>query len=656
MYGMLLQSVQHFIQLEYGEEVWFKVLKIANCKVTCFNTHQIYPDILMPDLAAACAAVINAGSTSEYYMEFFGRCFVRYFSNLGYDDSIRATGRYFSDFLKNVDNLHLQMRFSYPKMKSPSMYITSLDKDGVVLVYRSSRQGFTEYLKGQLRQIAEDLYNIKLNISVLERCTSEQDVKNVEVRFRLDFDNQEYIAWTSRHSLEKCDLPNISCNFFLKLFPFGIVMNQNMRIVAAGEKMVEIWGTNAVLGRPVVDHFILRRPRGIKFTWVNILYLNSVMFELEVVRPCMRPMSNIEPEDIGPGPRALGALKMLKRRGSQGQRTILLKGQMRYFSEINSVIFLCNPVVCNLDELQSTQLYLNDLNLHGLSRELVLAGWQHCARLEFLCEKAEQRSDELEKNYEELDVWKKCGDELLYSMIPRSVAEQLRAGESTLSTCQTYDCVSIMFCEVEITSTKSLSSVHEVMGFVKYMNRVYSTFDSLMDSFHVYKVETVGQIYMAVSGAPEKTPDHACNIADLALSFIETVQKMTDGSENDIQIRIGVHSGPVVAAVVGLKVPRYCLFGDTVNMAARIQTTSHASMIHLSGTTKALLEEADKDISEYKIDSRGIVNLKGKGNMETYWLVGKQINLPEDKETERVGSPSPIFELEEDILEDLTDA
>lgn len=68
------------------------------------------------------------------------------------------------------------------------------------------------------------------------------------------------------------------------------------------------------------------------------------MFELEVVRPSMRPTSNIETEDIGPGPRALGALKMLKRRGSQGQRTILLKGQMRYFSEVNSVIFLSNPV------------------------------------------------------------------------------------------------------------------------------------------------------------------------------------------------------------------------------------------------------------------------------------------------------------------------
>uniref|UniRef100_A0A8D8S3Q7 guanylate cyclase n=1 Tax=Cacopsylla melanoneura TaxID=428564 RepID=A0A8D8S3Q7_9HEMI len=422
-----------------------------------------------------------------------------------------------------------------------------------------------------------------------------------------------------------------------------------MRIVAAGEKMVDIWGTNAVLGRPMVDHFVLRRPRGIKFTWVNILLLNSVMFELEVIRPCMRPMNNMEAETKGPGPRIAGALNMLNRRGSQGQRTILLKGQMRYFSEVNSVIFLCNPVVCNLDELQSTQLYLNDLNLHGLSRELVLAGWQHCGRLEFLCEKAEQRSDELEKSYEELDKWRKCGDDLLYSMIPKSVAEQLRAGESTLSTCKTYDNVSIMFCEVEITSTKSLSSVHEVMDFVKYMNQVYTTFASLMDRFHVYKVETVGQVYMAVSGAPEETPDHACNICDLALSFIETVDNMKDESENNIQIRIGVHSGPVVAAVVGLKVPRYCLFGDTVNIAARMQTSSQQSMIHISDTTKALLLESKEKISDYAIESRGIVNLKGKGEVETYWLVGKEIKLTE---TMGVNFEDPEFELEEETSED----
>lgn len=83
-------------------------------------------------------------------MIFFGRCFVRFFSNFGYDELIKATGRYFCDFLHSVDNIHHQMRFTYRKMKSPSMQLTDVDENGAVLVYRSSRSGFSKYLKGNI--------------------------------------------------------------------------------------------------------------------------------------------------------------------------------------------------------------------------------------------------------------------------------------------------------------------------------------------------------------------------------------------------------------------------------------------------------------------------------------------------------------------------
>lgn len=89
--------------------------------------------------------------TADGFMRYFGRCFVRFFSNLGYDAPIRATSRYFCEFLKNMDNLHLQMRFAYPKMKSPSMYMSHVDRNGCVLVYRSTRTGFTHYFMGELK-------------------------------------------------------------------------------------------------------------------------------------------------------------------------------------------------------------------------------------------------------------------------------------------------------------------------------------------------------------------------------------------------------------------------------------------------------------------------------------------------------------------------
>lgn len=96
-------------------------------------------------------------------------------------------------------------------------------------------------------------------------------------------------------------------------------------------------------------------------------------------------------------------------------------------------------------------LFINDLNLHGLSRELVMAGWQHFSRLELMFEKEELRSDELETSLGLADSWKKQGDELLYSMIPKTVAERLRDGINPLSTCQSFEEVSIVFCELQVS-------------------------------------------------------------------------------------------------------------------------------------------------------------------------------------------------------------
>lgn len=85
----------------------------------------------------------HRGESFDYFMNFFGKCFVKFFTNFGYDKMLKATGRYFCDFLQSVDNIHLQMRFTYPKMKSPSMQLTETDEHGAVLVYRSGRSGFS---------------------------------------------------------------------------------------------------------------------------------------------------------------------------------------------------------------------------------------------------------------------------------------------------------------------------------------------------------------------------------------------------------------------------------------------------------------------------------------------------------------------------------
>ncbi|XP_055617441.1 soluble guanylate cyclase 89Db-like isoform X2 [Toxorhynchites rutilus septentrionalis] len=626
MYGLILQGVKQAVLLEYGEHVWKQALQTTGCKFTVFNTYQLYPDSLIPDLAAALSAI--TGRSIDEFMVFFGRCFVRFFSNFGYDELIKATGRYFCDFLHSVDNIHLQMRYTYRKMKSPSMQLIEMDENGAVLVYRSTRSGFSKYLRGQLMEIAKQLYNMDLTIKVLE---SQNDVpggtagpisiqgglKTVIVKYRLDFDNREYMR--KRVHLEahpsQLQLPDVDSTLLLELFPFAIILNEQMRITAAGEKLIESWMLNNVnrspteiMGSKVTDHFKLRRPTGITFTWENMKRLQKVNFEIQLLKSSC---NGIDETVVEPEPEDPTKMMNIARRGSQGLRSILLKGEMRYIKDINSLVFLCSPLINNLEELREVGLYLNDLNTHGLSREMVFSGFSHNSRLDLMCEREEKRAEELETSLALADSWKRQGDELLYSMIPRSIAERLREGQNPLETCQSFEEVTVLFADIQ-ESLMSDDSIKYAMTTVNTLNAAFSAFDELIQSPMAYKVETVGKVYMAVSGAPDVNPCHVQHTADLALQMLQSIHNL---KLPGVGVKIGFHTGPIVAGIVGLKVPRYCLFGDTVNTASRMCSSSDTDRIQCSGHTASKLRKYG-----FKLTFRGKVAVKGKGEMETFWL------------------------------------
>ncbi|XP_075409201.1 guanylyl cyclase C [Tenrec ecaudatus] len=218
-------------------------------------------------------------------------------------------------------------------------------------------------------------------------------------------------------------------------------------------------------------------------------------------------------------------------------------------------------------------------------------------------------------------------DRLNFMLLPRLVVKSLK--EKGIVEPELYEEVTIYFSD--IVGFTTICKYSTPMEVVDMLNDIYKSFDHILDHHDVYKVETIGDAYMVASGLPKRNGNrHAIDIAKMALdilSFMGTFQ-LEHLPGLPIWIRIGVHSGPCAAGVVGIKMPRYCLFGDTVNTASRMESTGLPLRIHVSGSTIAILKRTE---CQFLYEVRGETYLKGRGTETTYWLTGvkdQEYNLP----------------------------
>ncbi|XP_061525053.1 retinal guanylyl cyclase 2 isoform X3 [Phycodurus eques] len=235
----------------------------------------------------------------------------------------------------------------------------------------------------------------------------------------------------------------------------------------------------------------------------------------------------------------------------------------------------------------------------------------------------EQYSSNLEElireRTEELEIEKQKTEKLLTQMLPPSVAEALKVGGTVVP--EYFDSVSLYFSD--IVGFTTISAASEPIEVVDLLNSLYTLFDAIIGNHDVYKVETIGDAYMVASGVPVPNGKrHVAEIANMSLDILSAVGtfKMRHMPDVPVRIRIGLHTGPCVTGVVGLTMPRYCLFGDTVTTASRMESSGLPYRIHVHQNTVKVLRELNLG---YKLELRGRMEVKGKGTEETYWLVGR---------------------------------
>lgn len=204
-------------------------------------------------------------------------------------------------------------------------------------------------------------------------------------------------------------------------------------------------------------------------------------------------------------------------------------------------------------------------------------------------------------------------DQLLLNILPSPIAARLKKGEDHI--VQYFDDVSVLFADV--VDFTAWASARRPFELLEVLNTVFSTFDGLVEQYGAEKIKTIGDEYMVASGLPITCPDHLEKVSDLALEMLSAYTQLPVIQREKLGLRIGINCGPVIAGIIGQRKFAYDLWGDTVNTASRLQTHGQTGHIQVSAEVHRRLA------NQYTFESQGLIHIKSKGAMATYFLTGK---------------------------------
>nr|XP_016780788.2 guanylate cyclase soluble subunit beta-2 [Pan troglodytes] len=597
----------------------------------------------------------------EAILKLFGEYFFQFCKMSGYDRMLRTLGGNLMEFIENLDALHSYLALSYQEMNAPSFRVERGADGKMFLHYYSDRSGLCHIVPGIIEAVAKDFFDIDVTMDILDmneevertgkkehvvflivqkahrkmRKTKPkmlQDSQGIErdqealqaalLKMKEKYLNvsacpvkkshwdvvRSIVMFGKRHLMNTFEpiYPErlwIEEKTFCNAFPFHIVFNESLQVKQARVNIQKYVPGLQTQNIQLDEYFSIIHTQ-VTFNIFSIRRFINSQFVLKTRREMM-PVA------------------------WQSQTTLKLRGQMIWMESMRCMVYLCSPKLRNLQELEELNMHLSDLAPHDTTRDLILLNQQRLAEIE-LSNQLERKKEELRVLSKHLAIEKKKTETLLYAMLPKHVANQLREGKKVAA--GEFKSCTILFSDV-VTFT-NICTACEPIQIVNMLNSMYSKFDRLTSVHAVYKVETIGDAYMVVGGVPVPIGNHAQRVANFALGMrISAKEVMNPVTGEPIQLRVGIHTGPVLADVVGDKMPQYCLFGDTVNTASRMESHGLPNKVHLSPTAYRALKNQG-----FKIIERGEIEVKGKGRMTTYFLI-QNLNATEDEIMGRSKTP-----------------
>ncbi|KAI3366247.1 hypothetical protein L3Q82_009720, partial [Scortum barcoo] len=558
-YGFINSCLQSLVMEKFGQETWDKLSSLSGVQDT-FMTYTVYDDILTLSLVQEACSLLEV--PADVLLKLFGEHFFTFCKQAGYDTMLRTLGGNLVEFIGNLDSLHSYLALSYEQMNAPSFRVEMTDDGKMLLHYYSDRKGLYHIVPGIIEAVARDFFDSKVTMAVLNQ--SEEDERTGK---------KEHVVFLVKQSRAKAKETGDQ----------EYVSYRELRVRQTGVNIQKFFPGLLARDATLDLYFTIVHPQ--------------VTFTIESIRKFINSQF---------------VLKSYKDKNI----TLKLRGQMLWMESLGCMLYLCSPKLRSLQELQDVGLHLADLAQHDVTRDLVLLNQQRLAEME-LTNQLERKKEELRILSRHLEIEKEKTEILLYAMLPRHIANQLKDGKSVEA--GEFEVCTILFSDV-VTFT-NICAACEPIHVVHMLNSMYSKFDRLTNIHDIYKVETIGDAYMVVGGVPVPTETHAHRVANFALGMRIAAREVTNPVTGEpIQIRVGLHTGPVLAGVVGEKMPRYCLFGDTVNTASRMESHGVPDHIHLSTPTYSELKD-----SGFNIQERGQIEVKGKGQMTTYFLLGNPL-------------------------------
>jgi class 3 adenylate cyclase len=217
-----------------------------------------------------------------------------------------------------------------------------------------------------------------------------------------------------------------------------------------------------------------------------------------------------------------------------------------------------------------------------------------------------------------VEAEKERSEKLLLNILPPRVAKDLKEKGTSLPEC--FDNASVFFSDI-VNFTKLTSNI-DPRDVIQELSSLFTEFDHIFNRNHCVRIKTIGDAYLSVSGMPEDDPDHAANILNAAWESMEYLHERNKDAKMRWQMRMGVNSGRIVGGIVGIEKYIYDVFGDAINTAARMESYSEPMKINVSNETYQLTSE------QFKFHYRGIMDVRGKGNIPMYFLESGRKNNP----------------------------